>query len=114
MLRVQSYHGVWRMSVGWRELKGEALEDGAQRHLGFQQRKALADADPGPPSERKESGLMPGGVGDAIGKPLWIELTCVFSPNVGIMVNEDDGQKKVHSCRIFDSTELHFFISSSG
>jgi len=92
MLRVQSYHGVWRMSVGWRELKGEALKDGAQCHLRFQQRKVLAYADPGTPSKWKEGGLMLGRIGDAILKPLWIELACVFSPDVWIMVNEDDGQ----------------------
>ncbi|WVZ69597.1 hypothetical protein U9M48_018362 [Paspalum notatum var. saurae] len=55
---------------------------------------------------------MLGCVGDAISKPLWIELTCVFTPDIRIMVNEEDGQQNIHSCRIFDSTELHFLINS--
>lgn len=113
MLRVQCYHGVWRVGVGRRELKGEALEDGAQCHLRFQQCKVLANADPGAASEWEEGSLVLGGVGNAVGKPLWIELVCVFSPDVGIMVNEDDGQEKVHACWIFDATELHSLVSSS-
>jgi hypothetical protein len=66
-------------------------------------------ADLGPPlrTERKQS--------DA-----WLRWRCHcqtfldLPPNVGITVNEDDRQKEVHSCKIFNSNELHFLISSSG
>ena len=113
MLGMQRYHGVRRVNVGRREVEGEALENGAQRHLRFQQREVLADADPGTASKWEEGGLMLGRVGNAIGEPLWIELACVFSPDAGIAVNEDDGQDEVHACRIFDATELHLLVSAS-
>ncbi|WVZ69596.1 hypothetical protein U9M48_018362, partial [Paspalum notatum var. saurae] len=72
--------------------------------------KALADADPRTSSKWEEGSLMLARIGNAISEPLWIELTCVFSPDGGIMVNEDDGQDKVHAGRIFDSTEHHFLF----
>jgi hypothetical protein len=46
-------------------------------------------------------------------EPLWVELACVFSPDVGIVVNEDNGQEEVHAGWIFDATELHFLVSAS-
>ena len=113
MLRVQGDHGVRRMGVGWRELEGEALEDGAQRHLRFQQREVLADADPGTPSERKEGALVLASVGDAVSEPCRIELARIFSPNLRIMVNEENGQHKVHSGGICDAAELHLLVCSS-
>lgn len=112
VLGVQGDHGVRRVGVGWREVEGEALEDGAQRHLGFQQREVLADADPGTPSEWEERALVLGSVGDAVRKPCRIELARVFSPNVRIMVDEEDGQQKVNSCRVFDAAELHVLVCS--
>ena len=111
---MQGEHGVRRMGVGWRELEGEVLEDGAQRHLRFQQGEVLADADPGTPSERKEDARVLGSIGDAVGEPRRIELARIFSPNLRIMVNEENGQQEVHSSRIFDATELHFLVCSSG
>jgi len=101
------------MGVGWRELKGEALEDGAQRHLRFQQGEVLADADPGTPSEWKECALVLGSVGDAVSKPCRIELARVFPPNLRIMVNEENRQQKVHSGGISDAAELHLLVCSS-
>jgi len=73
----------------------------------------LADADPGSPSEWKEGGLVLAGIRDALRKPLRVELACIFSPDGGIMVNEQKGHQKVYSSRVFDPTELNFLVSSS-
>lgn len=96
---MQGYHGMRRMSVGWREPELEPLEDHAERHLGLQQREVLADADARAPAEREERAGVLGGPGHALGEPVGPELARVASPDVRVVVDEQHRQLQDHVAR---------------
>ena len=88
MHRMQCHHRMRRMGIRWRELKLKSLKDHAQRHLGLEQRKVLADAYARPPAEWEERTRLLGRLGNPLGEPLRLEIVHVVSPGVRVMVHE--------------------------
>ena len=95
-----------RVRVGRREPEREVLQDGAERHLGLDQREVLADADPRPPAEREERRRVLGRPGDAVGEPPRPELVGVLPPHALVVVDEHDGQREYHPGRVRDAAQL--------